>query len=139
VSTRVHHIGLAVTDLDQAVAYYRRNYGLRPAQEHVSVADGVREVLIPAGSCLIQLLEPTADTSPVARFLARHGPGLHHLALEVDHVDRHLSRLAAAGNRLVDSVPRPGTGGLQIAFVHPVDAFGVLTELVERDPARGST
>jgi len=134
VTSRLHHIGLAVLDLDEAVAYYERHHGLVVTSEHTSAADGVREVLLEAGGCQVQLLQPTSDESPVGRFLARRGPGLHHLAFEVDDVDEELARLAGAGAQLVDRQARAGTGGLRIAFVHPSGAMGVLTELVQRSP-----
>lgn len=131
----IDHIGHAVTDLDAAVAAYQRLYGLEVAHRYESETDGVREAMLPIGSSFIQLLEPTRSSSPVARFLERRGPGLHHIAFAVDSVAGTLGHLDREGARLVDTQPRVGTGGLTLAFVHPQTTLGALVELVEHTPS----
>ena len=128
----IDHIGHAVTDLDAAVELYRRRYGLEVAHREESETDGVREALLPVGGSYVQLLEPTRPDSPVARFLERRGPGLHHLAFAVDSVSGTLAHLTADGAEVIDREPRVGTAGLTLAFVHPKATLGNLVELVER-------
>lgn len=133
----IHHIGLAVHDADQAAAFYADNYGLGVTSEHVSTADGVRELMLAAGDSYLQLLEPTAPESPVGRFLTRRGPGLHHLALGVPDIRSRTRELQARGVQMIDEEPRGGTGGHLIAFVHPSAAMGTLTELVGEEYLEG--
>ena len=130
---RVDHIGIAVPSLDEARPFWEGALGLRfhPREElpdqRVAVAMGQ------AGETRIELLEPLDEGSPIARFLAGHRPGLHHIALAVEDLEAALARLRAAGARLIDETPRPGAGGTRVAFVHPASASGVLLELVEGD------
>lgn len=131
ILTTIDHVGLAVADLDEAVAFHQRCYGAEVAHREEIDADGVREALLAVGDGYIQLLEPTRDDSPVGRFLAQRGPGLHHVGYRVDDCAAALARLAAEGARLIDEQPRPGSRGTTVAFVHPKSHFGTLVELVE--------
>jgi methylmalonyl-CoA/ethylmalonyl-CoA epimerase len=132
MSVTIHHVGLAVHDVEEAAAYYTAYYGMQVAHEYVAEADGVRELMLPAGGSYLQLLEPTRADSPVARCLERRGPGMHHLALGVGDAAASLARLQADGVRVVDHRPRLGSRRHQIAFVQPAGALGTLTELVQR-------
>lgn len=134
ILTTIDHVGVAVTDLDEAVAFHQRCYGAEVAHREEIDADGVREALLAVGDGYIQLLEPTRDDSPVGRFLAQRGPGLHHVGYRVDDCAAALAHLAAEGARLIDEQPRPGSRGTTVAFVHPKSHFGTLVELVE-EPA----
>ena len=131
---RIDHVGLAVENLDEAVAYHERLYGATVAHREMMERDGVREALIAVGDSFIQLLEPIRDDSPVARFLERNGgPGVHHIGYGVADVGATLHDLKDLGVRVVDDVPRHGSRGCMVAFLHPKGAMGVLVELVE-DP-----
>lgn len=134
ILTTIDHVGVAVADLDEAVAFHQRCYGAEVAHREEIDADGVREALLAVGDGYIQLLEPTRDDSPVGRFLAQRGPGLHHVGYRVDDCAAALAHLAAEGARLIDEQPRPGSRGTTVAFVHPKSHFGTLVELVE-EPA----
>ena len=127
----IEHIGMAVDSLDDAVATYRELLGVEPSEYDEVDEQGVRVAMIRIGESRIELLEPTRPDSPVARFLERRGPGVHHLAIRVDDIDESLERMRAAGARLVDKSPRRGAGNTRIAFVHPASMHGVLLELVE--------
>ncbi|HEU4355515.1 MAG TPA: methylmalonyl-CoA epimerase [Actinomycetota bacterium] len=127
----VHHVGIAVPDLDAAVERYRAVFGLEPAHREVVESQGVEEVLFRVGGSFVQLLGALGPETPVGRFLVRRGPGLHHVAYRVDDVAAALDRLRAQGVRLVDQTPRQGSRGTTIAFVHPQDMGGVLIELVQ--------
>ena len=126
----VHHVGLAVSDLDQAIATYERLFGARVEHRGRVAADGVEAAFVLVGDGRVELLTATTDESPVARFLTKHGPGMHHVAYESDDLRATLAELAAAGAELVDQVPRSGLFGLEVAFVHPDAVHGVLTEVV---------
>jgi len=126
----IHHVGLAVTDLDEAVATYVRLLGGTLEHREVVPDQGVEAASVLVGASRIELLAPTGEDTPVGRFLARRGPGVHHIAYEVDDVAAALESLAAAGAELIDTVPRRGLFGLQVAFVHPDAVHGVLTEVV---------
>lgn len=133
---RIDHVGYAVEDLEEAIAYHADLYGTEVVHRETVPADGVAEALLAVGDSYIQLLEPLSDASPVARFMARNGgPGIHHVGYGVDDVAATLGRLANRGVRLVDDHPRRGSRGCTIAFLHPKGAMGVLVELVE-DPTR---
>ncbi|BDG17195.1 methylmalonyl-CoA epimerase [Thermus brockianus] len=128
---RLHHVGIAVEDLEAAKARYLL-LGYRVVAEGEVPAQGVRVALLEAeGETLLELLAPLAPETPVGRFLAKRGPGLHHLAFATRDIEGELARLKAAGARLVDEVPRPGFGGHRVAFLHPSFGLGVLWELVE--------
>jgi methylmalonyl-CoA/ethylmalonyl-CoA epimerase len=127
---RIDHIGLAVADLDAAIELHARTYGM-PLVHRETIADqGVEAALLDVGESHVELLAPLADDTPVGRFLASRGPGLHHVAYAVEDVRAALEELRAAGLRLIDEVPRTGIRGSQVAFLHPATAGGVLTELV---------
>lgn len=126
----IHHLGVAVADLDEAVATYEHLYGVTVEDRDSSEEQGVIAALLVAGGDRIELLAPLADDTPVGRFLAKRGPGLHHVAYEVDDLATELDRLAADGVELIDAKPRRGLFGHDIAFIHPNGAHGVLSELV---------
>lgn len=129
----IHHLGVAVEDLDDAVATYERLFGAE-LEHRASVADqGVEAAAVLVGDGRVELLAPLGADTPVGRFLARRGPGMHHVAYEVDDVRAELERLAGAGAELIDPEPRRGLFGLQVAFVHPDAVHGVLTEVVSVD------
>ena len=136
--TAIDHVGIAVADLDEAVAFYRDAYGMQVLHEETNEEQGVREAMVgvgDSGSC-IQLLAPLSPESTIAKFLARSGPGMQQLAFRVDDIDEVSSVLRERGLRLLYDAPRRGTSDSRVNFVHPKDAGGVLVELVE--PAGGS-
>lgn len=128
------HVAIAVENLDDAVAQYRDLLGLAVESTEEVPEQGVRVAKLRAGAVTIELLEPLTPETPVGRFLASRGPGLHHLAYHCDDLDADLERLRQAGARLIDAEPRIGAGGLRIAFVHPAATGGVLTELCSLPP-----
>lgn len=131
--TRIDQIAIAVDDLDGALAFYERAFGLTPESRERVDSDGVEEAMLNVGGVHIQLLQATRDDSPIARYLAKNGPGLHHLGFGVSSVGDALEHLREQDVRLIDEEPRPGGGGHTVAFVHPKGTGGVLVELVE-DP-----
>jgi methylmalonyl-CoA/ethylmalonyl-CoA epimerase len=126
----IHHLGVAVDDLDEAVATYERLFGAEV--EHSATVDdqGLRAASVRIGQGRVELLEPLGDDTPVGRFLARRGPGMHHVAYEVSDLRATLAELADAGADLIDTSPREGLFGLEVAFVHPDSVHGVLSEVV---------
>jgi len=126
----IDHLGVAVHDLDAAVAPWAL-LGLPPVEDEEVPEQGVRVRLLRAGDAWIELLAPTRDDAPVGRFLAKRGEGLHHVALRVDDVEVELARLVGAGARAIDARPRRGRAGSRVAFLHPGWAHGVLIELVQ--------
>ncbi|MFZ1881483.1 MAG: methylmalonyl-CoA epimerase [Gaiellaceae bacterium] len=126
----VHHIGIAVVDLDEAVATYERLFGATAEHRETLEEQGVEAVSLRTGEGRVELLRALGPETPVGKFLAKRGPGLHHVAFEVADLDAELARLRAAGARLIDETPRRGLFGLQVAFVHPEATGGVLAELV---------
>ena len=131
-SSGIHHVGVAVPDLDEAVATWGRLFGAEVELRETLADQGVKMALMRVGDGRVELLAALEPDTPVGRFLERRGPGMHHLALEVDDVATELERLAAGGAELIDEHPRPGLEGRDIAFVHPHATGGVLTELVGR-------
>jgi methylmalonyl-CoA epimerase len=129
--TDIDHVGIAVPDLDQAVATYERLLGVAPAHRERVEDQGVEEVLFGVGASFIQLLGALGPNTPVGRSLERRGPGVHHVAYRVDDIEGALEHLRAEGARLVDEAPRPGSRNTLIAFVHPASMGGVLVELVQ--------
>ena len=125
----VDHIGIAVADLSAALAFYRDALGLEIEAPEEVASERVRAHFIPAGETALELLEATAEDSPIAKYVAKRGPGLHHLTLRVDDIAAALAQLKARGVRLIDESPRPGAHGSLVAFVHPASAHGVLVEL----------
>ena len=128
---RIHHIGVAVTDMDESIRLYTSAFGAELVQRTVSETDGLEAAFIRMGEGEVELLRPTSEESPVGKFLARRGPGLHHVAYAVADIDRALEEARAAGLELIDREPRVGLHGSRIAFLHPKTMGGVLTELVE--------
>jgi methylmalonyl-CoA epimerase len=126
----VHHIGIAVADLDAAVATYGRLFGATLEHRETLEEQGVEAVSLRTGEGRVELLRPLGPETPVGKFLAKRGPGMHHVAFEVADLSAELTRLRAAGARLIDETPRRGLFGLQVAFVHPEATGGVLAELV---------
>ena len=129
--TDIDHVGIAVSDLDAAVQRYRTSLSVDPVHREVVTDQGVEEVLFAVGTSYIQLLGALGPDSPIARFLDRRGPGLHHVAYRVDDIVAALDHLRSAGARLVDETPRAGSRGTTIAFVHPTSFEGTLVELVQ--------
>jgi methylmalonyl-CoA epimerase len=128
----IHHLGVAVDDLDAAVATYSRLFGARLEHRDTVADQGVEAASMRVGDGRVELLSALGPETPVGKFLAKRGPGMHHVAFEVDDVAAELDRLAADGTQLIDERPRPGLFGLQVAFVHPEATGGVLAELVSR-------
>lgn len=129
--TGIDHVGIAVADLDEAVAWYRDVLGLHVTHTEVNEEQGVHEAMVGAGDAAVQLLAPLRPDSPIGKFLDRHGPGLQQLAFRVTDLDAVITHLTARGVRLLYDQPRRGTAGSRITFIHPKDAGGVLVELVE--------
>jgi methylmalonyl-CoA/ethylmalonyl-CoA epimerase len=126
---RIAHVGIAVTDLDAALAFYRDVLGLTP--HPTEQADGAAIASLPFGESEVELLAPLAADGPIAKFLERRGPGIHHVCYRVPDLDAALQACRTAGYRLIDEVPRTGAGGRRIAFVHPKATAGILLELTE--------
>ncbi len=132
------HIGIAVADLAEALAFYRDALGLEPQAPEEIASQGVRAHFLPMGDASVELVEATLPDSPIAKFIGRRGPGLHHVAFRVDDIEAALSAMKARGVRLIDVRPRPGAHGTLVAFVHPQSAHGVLVELVQHaSPTHG--
>ena len=130
VARGIHHLGVAVRDLDAALDTYVRLFGGELEHRETLEEQGVEAVAVRVGSSRVELLAPTGADTPVGRFLARRGEGMHHVAYEVDDVAATLGELEAEGAELIDAEPRRGLFGLQVAFVHPDAVHGVLTEVV---------
>lgn len=123
------HVGIAVADLQQALAFYKNALGLEIELPEEVASQRVRVHFIPAGESALELLEATTDDSPIAKYVARRGPGLHHITLRVDDIRGALAQLKEKGVRLIDEEPREGAHGSLVAFIHPSSAHGVLVEL----------
>jgi methylmalonyl-CoA epimerase len=128
----IHHVGVAVADLDEAVRTYERLFGGMLEHRARVEEQGVEAVTLRVGDARIELLSALAPDTPVGKFLAKRGPGMHHVAYEVDDVGEALAELAAGGAELIDPAPRHGLFGLEVAFVHPESVHGVLSEVVSR-------
>src|SRR5687767_10604277 len=129
--TRLDHVGIAVADLDAAIALHEGEYGMPLVHREVVASQGVEAVLLDVGESHVELLAPLGDDTPVGRFLARRGPGLHHVAYGVDDIAAALAALKTQGIRLIDETPRSGIRGSRVAFLHPAASGSVLTELVQ--------
>ena len=129
--TEIDHIAIAVNDLEAAVKYYEDVFGATVDHREVVESDGVEEALLKVAESYIQLLTPTRDDSPVAKYLANKGEGLHHIGYRVKDCAAALDAIKAAGGRVIDEAPRPGSRGTTVAFVHPKAIFGTLIELVQ--------
>ncbi|MEJ7798141.1 MAG: methylmalonyl-CoA epimerase [Solirubrobacteraceae bacterium] len=133
--TRVDHIGVAVEDIDGALTLYERDYEMTLVHREIISEQGVEAVLLDVGENHVELLAPLAPDTPVGRFLAKRGPGMHHVAYQVDDIDATLASLRESGVRLIDEQPRSGIRDSRVAFLHPKSSGGVLTEIVQ--PAKG--
>jgi methylmalonyl-CoA/ethylmalonyl-CoA epimerase len=131
VFDRIDHIGVAVEDLDAAVAFYLERFGMAEQHREVVEGQGVEAVLLEIGEGHVELLSPLGPDTAVGKFLASRGPGLHHVAYQTADIDAALEQLKAAGLQLIDEQPRVGIRGSRVAFLHPKATGGVLTELVE--------
>jgi methylmalonyl-CoA/ethylmalonyl-CoA epimerase len=130
-NVRVDHIGIATRSIEESLGFWRDALGLEVKHTETVEEQGVNVAMLPAGEPRVELLEPTGPDSPVAKFLEKRGPGIHHVAVRVPDIRAALARLKAEGARLIDEQPRTGAGGCLVAFVHPAAAGGVLLELVE--------
>ena len=128
----IHHVGVAVADLDEALATYTRLFGAELEHRHAVPEQGVEAAAILVGASRVELLGALGDDTPVGRFLAKRGPGMHHVAYEVGDVRAALADLAEQGAELIDDEPRAGLFGLEVAFIHPDSVHGVLAEVVSR-------
>jgi len=129
--TEIDHVAIAVNDLEAAIAYYQKVFGATVDHREVVESDGVEEALLKVAESYVQLLTPTRDDSPVAKYLEKKGEGLHHVGYRVADCAAALQSVKDAGGRVIDEVPRPGSRGTTVAFVHPKAAFGTLIELVQ--------
>lgn len=141
--TRIDHVGIACHDLDEKIAFYESTFGLVVAAREMNEEQGVEEAMLhvagePGTASYVQLLRPLSPESPVGRFLSRRGEGVHHIGYGVDDIRAALAAISATGVRLVNESPRHGSMGASIAFLHPKDTGGVLTELVESPHSRRS-
>jgi methylmalonyl-CoA/ethylmalonyl-CoA epimerase len=129
--TEIDHVAIAVNDLEAAIAYYRETFGAEVDHREVVESDGVEEALLKVADSYVQLLTPTTPESPVAKYLAKKGEGLHHIGYRVADCGEALDAVKAQGGRVIDEAPRPGSRGTTVAFVHPKTSFGTLIELVQ--------
>jgi methylmalonyl-CoA epimerase len=129
--SEIDHVGIAVRDLDAAIAWYERALGMTVSHRETLAGDGVEEALLKVADSYVQLIAPTREDSTVARFIAKRGEGIHHVGYRVPDCAEALEAMAAAGAELIDAAPRPGSRGTTVAFVHPRSSFGVLIELVQ--------
>ncbi|MDX6686682.1 MAG: methylmalonyl-CoA/ethylmalonyl-CoA epimerase [Baekduia sp.] len=128
---RIDHVGVAVEDLDAAITLYETTYEMTLVHRETVAEQGVEAVLLDVGENHVELLAPLGPDTPVGKFLAKKGPGIHHVAYQVADIDAALEALKAAGTRLIDETPRIGIRGSRVAFLHPAASGGVLTEIVE--------
>jgi len=128
---RIDHVGVAVTDLDAALALYEQRYAMTLVHRETVEEQGVEAVLLDVGENHVELLAPLGDDTPVGRFLAKKGPGLHHVAYQVADIEATLAELRDGGLRLIDETPRTGIRSSRVAFLHPASTGGVLTEIVQ--------
>jgi methylmalonyl-CoA/ethylmalonyl-CoA epimerase len=132
METKIQHLGVAVGSIDEALAFWRDGLGLELKEIEVVEDQGVRVAMLPIGESRIELLEATGQETPVGRFVAKRGAGMHHVCVEVEDLSAKLAELKARGVRLIDEQPRIGAGGALVAFVHPASTGGVLIELTQR-------
>jgi methylmalonyl-CoA/ethylmalonyl-CoA epimerase len=131
--TKINHIGIAVKSLDESLPFYRDQLCMSFAGSEEVSEQKVKVAMLRIGESMIELLEPTSFESPIARFLEKNGPGIHHIAYEVADIEAAIAELQAKGARMIDTVPRIGAHGTRIAFVHPKSSNGVLTELCQTE------
>jgi methylmalonyl-CoA epimerase len=139
MAIEIDHLGIAVRSLDEGLRFYEQALGMAVSRTETIAAEQVAVAMLPAGAGVsaprIELLEATGEASPIARFIEKRGPGLHHVALRVDHLPQAIERLKAEGARVLDE-PRRGAGGHLYVFVHPASTGGVLLELIQKEPVR---
>ena len=128
---KINHLGIATNGIDEAIKFWADGLGLENVHTETVEDQKVRVAMLPIGETRIELLEPTGNDSPISKFLEKRGPGIHHIAIEVDDIEAALSTLKAKGMRLIDETPRTGAEGCLVAFVHPAASGGVLLELVQ--------
>ena len=128
---KINHLGIATKGIDDALAFWADALGLENVHTETVEDQKVRVAMLPIGESRVELLEPTSDDSPISKFLEKRGPGIHHIAVEVDDIEAALARLKDQGMRLIDEAPRIGAEGCLVAFVHPSSTNGVLLELVQ--------
>jgi methylmalonyl-CoA/ethylmalonyl-CoA epimerase len=128
---KINHLGIATKDISEALRFWEEALGLRNVHTEIVEDQKVRVAMLPVGESRIELLEPTADDSPISKFLEKRGGGIHHIAVEVEDIEASLDRLRKNGVRLIDEKPRAGAEGCLVAFVHPSSTNGVLFELVQ--------
>jgi methylmalonyl-CoA/ethylmalonyl-CoA epimerase len=131
--TEIDHVAIAVNDLDASIAWYADVFGAEVTHREVVESDGVEEALVRVADSYIQLLTPTRDDSPVAKYLAKRGEGLHHIAYRVADCAVALEIVKQSGARVIDEAPRPGSRNTTVAFIHPQDGFSTLIELVQEN------
>ena len=129
--TRIDHIGVAVEDLDSAIKLYERSFGMELAHRETVESQGVEAVLLDVGDGHVELLAPLGPDTPVGKFIARKGPGIHHVAYAVEDIDAALEQVKAAGLKMIDEEPRTGIRRSRVAFIHPSSTGSVLTEIVQ--------
>jgi len=128
---KINHLGIATNGIDEALKFWSNALGLENVHTEIVEDQKVRVAMLPVGESRIELLEPTSEDSPISKFLEKRGPGIHHIAVEVDDINAALAKLKAQGMRLIDAEPRIGAEGCLVAFVHPSAAGGVLLELIQ--------
>ena len=131
---KINHLGIATKGIDEALKFWSDALGLENVHTEIVEDQKVRVAMLPIGESRVELLEPTSDDSPISKFLEKRGPGIHHIAVEVDDIEASLAQLKAKGMRLIDEIPRVGAEGCLVAFVHPAATNGVLLELVQTKP-----
>jgi methylmalonyl-CoA epimerase len=131
--TEIDHVAIAVNDLEAAIAWYADVFGANVVHREIVETDGVEEALVRVADSYLQLLSPTREDSPVAKFLAKRGEGLHHVAYRVANCADALTQVKASGALVIDDVPRPGSRNTTVAFIHPKATFGTLVELVQEN------
>ena len=130
---KINHLGIAVKSLEDSLKFYQENLGLEVSCTEIVEDQGVEVAMLPIGESRIELLQAINENSPVARFIEKRGPGIHHICIEVDNITAKLAEMKAAGVQLIDEQPKRGAGGHLIAFVHPKSTAGVLIELVQKN------
>lgn len=129
---KIDHLGIATKSIEESLKFWQDSLGLENVHTEIVEDQKVRVAMLPIGESRVELLEPTADDSPISKFLEKRGGGIHHIAVEVENIEESLAKLKAAGSRLIDETPRIGAEGCLIAFVHPATTGGVLLELTQK-------
>ncbi|MBI4853768.1 MAG: methylmalonyl-CoA epimerase [Acidobacteria bacterium] len=129
---KINHLGIAVKSIEESLKFYQETLGLSVKDTEIVADQGVEVAMLPLGESRIELLQAIDSTSPIARFIEKRGPGIHHICIEVDDITKKLAEMKSAGIKLIDEQPKRGAGGHLVAFIHPKSAAGVLIELVQR-------